>query len=147
MKMHDTLEQQFAQQQFSNGYELVNGVEMHAENPDSFQIPHPVLKKHVVVGHFIELRIDSPRFSVHDDAVEKCYCPTCNGEATKPVHRCPYARDQTAWSFLRWDAEPPGSLQDEKPNLHDRLPATHGVRANPCVSQAKALPSSAESPH
>ena len=71
--MHDTLEQQFAQQQFPNGYELVNGVEMHAENPDNFQIPHPVLKKHVVVGHFIELRIDSPRFSVHDDAVEKCY--------------------------------------------------------------------------
>ena len=29
--MHDTLEQQFAQQQFPNGYELVNGVEMHAE--------------------------------------------------------------------------------------------------------------------
>ena len=83
--MHDTLEQQFAQQQFPNGYELVNGVEMHAENPGNFQIPHPVLKKHVVVGHFIELRIDSPRFSVHDDAVEKCYCPTCNGEATKPV--------------------------------------------------------------
>jgi len=80
-----TLEQQFAQQRFANGYELVNGVEMHAENPDNFQIPHPVLKKHVGVGHFVELRIDSPRFSVHDDAVEKCYCPICNGEATKPI--------------------------------------------------------------
>ena len=83
--MHEILEQQFARQHFPNGYQLVNGVEMHAENPDNFQIPHPVLKKHVGVGHFVELRIDSPRFSVHDDAVEKCYCPTCNGEATKPI--------------------------------------------------------------
>ena len=31
------------------------------------------------------LRIDSPRFSVHEDAAEKCYCPTCHGEATKPI--------------------------------------------------------------
>jgi uncharacterized protein YegJ (DUF2314 family) len=79
------LEQHFQSQQLANGYQLVNGVEMHAENPDNFQIPHPVLKKHVGVGHFVELRIDSPRFSVHDDAVEKCYCQTCNGEATKPI--------------------------------------------------------------
>ena len=79
------LQQQYDQQHFANGYELVNGVEMHAENPDNFQIPHSVLKKHVGVGHFVELRIDSPRFSVHDDAVEKCYCRTCNGEATKPI--------------------------------------------------------------
>ena len=56
---------------------------MHAENPENFQIPHPVLKKHAGVGHFVELRIDSPRFSVHEDAAEKCYCPTCLGEATK----------------------------------------------------------------
>ena len=83
--MHEILEQQFARQHFPNGYQLVNGVEMHAENPGNFQIPHPVLKKHVGIGHFIELRIDSPRFSVHNDAVEKCYCPTCNGEATKPI--------------------------------------------------------------
>jgi hypothetical protein len=80
-----SLEQDFQAQHFANGYELVNGVSMHAENGDNFQIPHSVLKKHVGVGHFVELRIDSPRFSVHDDAVEKCYCPTCNGEATKPI--------------------------------------------------------------
>ena len=80
-----TLQQRLAQQHFANGYQLVNGVEMHAENGDNFQIPHPVLKKHVGVGHFVELRIDSPRFSVHEDAVEKCYCPTCNGEATNPI--------------------------------------------------------------
>jgi len=80
-----TLHQRLAQQNFTNDYELVNGVAMHAENGDNFQIPHAVLKKHVGVGHFVELRIDSPRFSVHEDAVETCYCPTCNGEATKPI--------------------------------------------------------------
>ena len=80
-----SLQQKFSKQQLANGYELVNGVEMHAENAEQFQIPHPVLKKHVSVGHFVELRIDSPRFSVHEDAVEKCYCPTCNGEAAKPI--------------------------------------------------------------
>jgi len=80
-----SLELHFQAQHLANGYELVNGVEMNAENSDNFLIPHPVLKKHVGVSHFVELRIDSPRFSVHDDAVEKCYCPTCNGEATKPI--------------------------------------------------------------
>lgn len=81
----NNLEHHFQTQHFANDYELVNGVEMAAENPDYFLIPHSVLKKHVGVGHFVELRIDSPRFSVHDDAVEKCFCPTCNGEATKPI--------------------------------------------------------------
>jgi hypothetical protein len=83
--MQETLEQQYARQRFANNYQLVNGVAMHTENEESFQIPHPVLKKHVGIGHFVELRIDSPRFSVHEDAVEKCYCSTCNGEATKPI--------------------------------------------------------------
>jgi hypothetical protein len=75
----------FQVQHFANGYELVNGVEMHAENPENFQIPHSILKKHVGVRHFVELRIDSPRFSVHEDAAEKCRCPTCSGEATNPI--------------------------------------------------------------
>ena len=75
----------FTEQHFPNDYALVNGVEIHDANPDNFKIPHAVLKKHIGVGHFVELRIDSPRFSVHDDAVENCYCPTCNGEATKPI--------------------------------------------------------------
>ena len=82
-----TLEHQFEQQQFSNGYALVNGIAMHAENGDRFQIPPHVIKKHVGIGQFIELRVDSARFSVHDDALEKCYCSTCNGEATKPILR------------------------------------------------------------
>jgi hypothetical protein len=81
------LKQQFDEQRLANGYELVNGVAMHAENGERFQMPHSVLKRHVGVGHFVELRIDSPRFSVHEDAPEKCACPSCNGEGTKPILR------------------------------------------------------------
>jgi hypothetical protein len=81
------LEQQFEQQQLANGYELVDGVAMHAENGDRFQIPPDVLKRHVQPGQFVEMRIDSPRFAVHPDAPEKCTCPSCNGEATKPILR------------------------------------------------------------
>jgi len=80
-------QRQLEEHRFANGYELVDGVAMHAENGERFLIPHPVLKKLVSVGHFVELRIDSPRFSVHEDAPEKCVCPSCNGEATKPILR------------------------------------------------------------
>ena len=83
--MTEILQQHFNQQQFANDYQLVDVVAMHAEQGDKFQIPHPVLKKHVGIGQFVELRIDSPRFSVHEDAPEKCTCPTCNGEMTKPI--------------------------------------------------------------
>ena len=79
------LQQQFDDQQFTNEYQLVNGVVMHAENPDNFQIPPDVIKRHVRPGQYVELRIDSPRFSVHEDALEKCSCPSCNGELTKPI--------------------------------------------------------------
>ena len=81
----NTFQQRYELQHFANGYQLVNGVKMHTENPDDFLIPHPILKKHVVAGHFVELRIDSPRFSVHDGAAEKCYCTNCHGEMTKPI--------------------------------------------------------------
>jgi len=81
------LKQQFDEQQLANGYELVDGIAMHAEYGERFQIPHAVLKKHVGIGQFVELRIDSPRFSVHEDAPEKCTCPTCNGQTTKPILR------------------------------------------------------------
>ncbi len=73
------------QQTFGNGYEFVDGVAMHQENGDRFRIPHDVLKKHISVGHFVEVRIDSPRFSAHPDAPEKCMCSACNGEASKPI--------------------------------------------------------------
>jgi hypothetical protein len=58
---------------------------MHAENPENFHIPPDVIKRHVRTGHFVELRIDSPRFSVHEDAPDKCSCPPCNGELNKPI--------------------------------------------------------------
>jgi hypothetical protein len=74
------LERQFDSQQFTNEYQLVNGVAMHAENPENFHVPPDVIKRHVRPGQFVELRIDSPRFSVHEDAAEKCSCPSCNGE-------------------------------------------------------------------
>ena len=83
----NNLQQQFSDQHFSNEYQLVNGVAMHSENPDNFHIPPQVIKRHVRPGQFVELRIDSPRFSVHEDAVEKCTCPSCNGELTKPILR------------------------------------------------------------
>ena len=80
-----TLQQQFNQHRFSNGYELVNGVAMHAANGEQFQIPPDVIKRHVRVGQFVELRIDSPRVSTQEDAPEKCAYPSCNGELTKPI--------------------------------------------------------------
>ena len=83
----NNLQQQFDDQQFTNEYQLVNGVAMHTENPVNFQIPPDVIKRHVRPGQFVELRIDSPRFSVHEDAAQKCTCPSCNGELTKPILR------------------------------------------------------------
>ena len=79
------LEERFGRQHFSNGYLLVDGVAMHEENGDRFQIPPDVIKKHVRAGQFVEIRIDSPRFSVHQDSVEKCYCASCSGETSKPI--------------------------------------------------------------
>lgn len=85
--MNSNLEQRLQEQRFANAYELVDGVAMHEENGDRFQIPHDVLKKHIGCDQFVELRIDSPRFSVHEDAPQKCTCSMCNGEATKPILR------------------------------------------------------------
>lgn len=83
----NNLQQQFDDQQFANEYQLVNGVAMHTENPDNFNVPPEVIKRHVRPGQYVELRIDSPRFSVHEDAAVKCTCPSCNGELTKPILR------------------------------------------------------------
>lgn len=85
--MTGSLKQQFDSQQFPNDYQLVNGIAMHAENSENFHIPPDVIKRHISPGQFVELRIDSPRFSVHEDAPEKCSCPSCNGEMTKPILR------------------------------------------------------------
>ena len=78
-----TPERKLSEQQFANGYELVDGVAMRRQNGSQFQIPHAVLKKHIAEGFFVELRIDSPRFSAHAD--ETCQCPSCSGTMTKPV--------------------------------------------------------------
>ncbi len=80
-----SLERKLTEQTFANGYELVNGVAMHRQNGRQFQIPHAVLKKHIGVAHFVELRIDSSRFSAHPDAPEQCICEFCKGVASKPV--------------------------------------------------------------
>ena len=69
----------------ANGYELVDGVRMHAKQGDRFQIPHSTMRRHVGVGEFVEVRIDSPRFSIHPDAPVQCECPQCNEATTKPV--------------------------------------------------------------
>ncbi len=83
----NNLQQQFDDQHFANEYQLVNGVAMHTENPDNFQIPPRVIKRNVRLGQFVELRIDSPRFSNHEGSAEKCMCPSCNNELTKPILR------------------------------------------------------------
>jgi len=74
-----------ASQTFANGYALVNGVAMHAQHGARFQIPHAVLKKYLVSGYFVEVRVDSPRFSAHPDAPSNCTCPHCNEDAEKPI--------------------------------------------------------------
>ena len=72
-----SLERHFHEQQLANGYALVNGVQMHAENGDRFEIANSWFRKNVGTGHFAEVRIDSPRFSAHPDAPANCICPHC----------------------------------------------------------------------
>ena len=79
------LAEALASQQFANGYELVDGVAMHAQHGTRFQIPHAVLKKYLADGHFVELRVDSSRFSAHPDAPANCTCPHCDEEAVNPI--------------------------------------------------------------
>lgn len=85
--MNRSLAERLSDQRFANDYRLVDGVAMNRDHPEQFRIPPPVIKRHIGAGHFVELRIDSPRFSVHEDAAEKCACPSCNGEMTKPILR------------------------------------------------------------
>ncbi|MBT5019374.1 hypothetical protein OAF98_03655 [Planctomicrobium sp.] len=77
----------FNEQQFANEYELANGVELHRENGSRFQIPPDVIKRHLTAGQFVELRIDSPRFSIHEEDAVNCSCPNCDGEFSKPILR------------------------------------------------------------
>lgn len=70
---------------FPNGYDFVNGVEMHAGHGDRFQIVNPWFKKYLDSGDFVELRIDSTRFWTHEDAPAECECELCDEPATKPI--------------------------------------------------------------
>ena len=79
------LESRYKQQTFPNGYSLVDGALKHVEYPEHFQLPPDVIKRHIGIGHFVELRIDSSRFSVHEDDAEFCNCPSCQGEMHKPI--------------------------------------------------------------
>jgi len=81
------LSSRYHQQHFDNEYELVDGVAMHTQNGDRFQIPPAVLKRYLAASHFVELRLDSPRFSVHDEDASRCSCPSCDGEMTNPILR------------------------------------------------------------
>ena len=78
---------QLQNQQFSNDYQLVDGERQHQENPEHFRIPPRVIKRKVNAGHFVELRIDSARFSVHEDVAARCECPSCKGVMSKPILR------------------------------------------------------------
>lgn len=68
-----------------NGYEFVNGVEMHAQQGERFQIVNPWFKKYLAADDFVELRVDSDRFSAHPDAPAECTCELCNEPAAKPI--------------------------------------------------------------
>ena len=67
-----------------NGYLLVDGVKMHAEQGARFEVPHPSLKAHVGPGHWVELRVDSPRFTAHP-GTEPCECEHCREPMNKPI--------------------------------------------------------------
>ena len=85
-----TMQESLDQQQFDNDYRLINGVEMHAENPDHFLIPPQVMKRQLGANQFVELRIDSTRFSVHEDDAAQCACPSCNGAMSNPILSHPH---------------------------------------------------------
>lgn len=80
-----SIAQTYEAQQFANGYDLVDGVHMHQQNGDQFQIPPDVLKRHLGSGQFVELRINSHRFSAHADTPEPCHCESCSEVASQPI--------------------------------------------------------------
>lgn len=122
----------FEAQRFANGYALVNGVAMHAENPQDFHVPPPVIKRHVRQGQFVELRIDSPRFSVHEETAEKCTCPACNGEMRKPILRHDHPASLVA--LPKQDIPSRGWGEDFWVKVTDRAASwLHGVVDNPLV--------------
>ena len=79
------MQRSLEKQSFDNDYQLVNGVEMHAEDPEHFLIPPQVMKRQLREEQFVELRIDSTRFSMHEEDAAQCACPSCNGSMSNPI--------------------------------------------------------------
>ena len=75
----------FRETVLANGYELVDGVEMNRRFGDRFAIVNQWFKKHVSISEFVEIRIDSDRFSAHPDAEPGCPCELCGEEVSKPI--------------------------------------------------------------
>ena len=75
----------FREMSLPNGYVLIDGVEMNRRFGDRFAIVNQWFKKHVSVGEFVEVRIDSDRFSAHPDAEPGCPCELCGEEVSKPI--------------------------------------------------------------
>lgn len=80
----DELKTLFEQQHLPNGYELIDGVKMHEQFGDRFQIPNWWFRKYVGDGDFVEVRVDSNRFSTPPDH-EPCDCEACGEPLSKPV--------------------------------------------------------------
>jgi len=73
------------QHEMLNDYAFTDGVLKHAELGERFQVPPAPIRNNVGVGHFVELRVDSPRFSTHADADEQCQCGQCHEPAENPI--------------------------------------------------------------
>ncbi len=74
-----------ALQELPNGYQLINGVTGHALYGERFEISNPWFRNSVVSGQFVEVRIDSDRFSGHEDATEDRRCDFCDARTDNPV--------------------------------------------------------------
>ena len=74
----------FQHQFLANGYELIDGVQMHELFGDRFQIPNWWFRKYVAIGHFVELRVDSSRFGVPNPSSTESR-PHVGNELSKPI--------------------------------------------------------------
>jgi len=72
-------------QELPNDYQLINGVACNALYGERFEISSPWFRNSVVSGQFVEVRIDSNRFSRHEDATEDCRCDFCDARTDNPV--------------------------------------------------------------
>ncbi|MDB4670592.1 hypothetical protein OAF34_00530 [Pirellulaceae bacterium] len=85
--MNRSLEESGLQQKFANDYQIVDGIAMREQYGVNFQIPPAVIKRNIQVGQYVEVRIDSTRFSTHQQDAERCSCPSCDGDFSNPILR------------------------------------------------------------